>query len=70
MSSGQSYAYANAVNNSRYNPEQYAPLSQLLSGSQSVTAGANPYAGSGNLDQVINQSNTDTIDAYNKNVAP
>jgi len=30
----------------------------------------NPYAGSGNLNQVIAQSNKDTTDAYNKSAVP
>jgi len=52
------------------NSQQRSALAALLGGGQNVTAQSNPYAGSGNLDQVIAQSNQDTTNAYNQNAVP
>lgn len=70
LSNGQYLSLINSINNSQGNPNQFAALSGVLNGSQNVVAGGNPYAGSGNLNQVIAQSNNDTLDAYNKNAVP
>ena len=52
------------------NAGQQGAIGNVLNGGYNVYAQQNPYAGSGNLNQVIAQSNQDTTNAYNQNSVP
>ena len=52
------------------NAGQQGAIGNILNGGYNVYAQQNPYAGSGNLNQVIAQSNQDTTNAYNQNAVP
>lgn len=70
LSPGQYQALLNANVMSHGNTTQQGAIGNILNGGYNVYAQQNPYAGSGNLDQVIAQSNKDTTDAYNQSAVP
>lgn len=70
LSSGQQQALGNAWLGAQGSGAQQNALNSVLGGAYNVNAQYNPYAGSGNLDQVIAQSNKDTTTAYNQSAVP